>query len=102
MEWVIALLGVGCVFFSAQVVVDYVKYKRALNPKLEQMASARQDLEERVATSEAELEKAREALEPSKAEVERLEEEYRDIHDQVKDELGRQRESRSPGAGPGS
>ena len=102
MEWVIALLGVGCVYFSAQVVVDYIKYKRALSPKLERMAVARQDLEARVAASESELEQAREALGPSKAEVERLEEEYRDIHDQVKDELARQRASRQPGDGPGA
>ena len=102
MEWVIALLGVGCVYFSAQVVVDYIKYKRALDPKLEQMAAARQNLEERIAASESELEQAREALGPSKAEVERLEEEYRDIHEQVKDELARQRTSRSSGGSPRS
>ena len=99
MEWVIALLGVGCVYFSAQVVVDYFKYKRTLDPKLAQMAVTRQNLEERIAASESELEETREALGPTRAEVERLEGEYRDIHEQVKDELARQRSNPSSGTG---
>lgn len=35
MEWVIAVLGVGCVFFAAQVVVDFITHKRAIEPRLE-------------------------------------------------------------------
>lgn len=102
MEWVIALLGVGCVYFSAQVVVDYIKYKRTLEPKLAQMAATRQNLEERIAASESELERAHGDLGPSRAEVERLEGEYRDVHEQVKDEIARQRSGPSSGASPRS
>ena len=34
MEWVIALLAIGCIFFAIQVVVDFVKYKREIEPKI--------------------------------------------------------------------
>jgi predicted nuclease with TOPRIM domain len=102
MEWVIALLGVGCVFFALQVVVDYVKYKRALEPKLEQMAAVKEDLKARIAASEAELEETRKNLEPSRAEVERLEREYQEIHEQIRDELEKQRTGWRPPPTPQS
>ena len=42
MEWVIAALGVGCVFFAAQVILDFVKYKRAIEPKLGRLEETNQ------------------------------------------------------------
>lgn len=99
MEWVIALLAVGCLFFSAQVVVDYLRYRRAIEPRLERAEEERQELKGRLQEAEAELEATRRELEPARGEVERLEREYAQLHDQIKDESARQRPGsrRSPG-----
>lgn len=91
MEWVIALLAVGCLFFSAQVIVDYLRYRRAIEPRLARAEEARQELKGRIESAEAELSQARSELEPARQDVERLEQEYADLHEQVKDETARQR-----------
>lgn len=96
MEWVIALLAVGCVFFAAQVVIDYVRYRKAIEPRLDRAEEAKQDLRERIAAAEAELTATRNELDPARAEVEALESEYNDLHEQVKQETSRQRPGPPP------
>lgn len=96
MGWVIALLAIGCVFFAAQVVVDYIRYRRAIEPRLEQAEAAKHTLKERIEAAEAELDQTRADLEPAREEVARLEKEYADLHGQVKDETARQRGLRNP------
>lgn len=96
MEWVIALLAVGCLFFAAQVVIDYVRYRRAIEPRIERADEARRELRERIEAAEAELAEARGELEPAHDEVEQLEREYVDLQGQVEDETGRQRGGRHP------
>ncbi|HJP29432.1 MAG TPA: hypothetical protein QGF95_02640 [Candidatus Latescibacteria bacterium] len=91
MEWVIALLAVGCVFFAAQVVVDYLRYRRAIEPRLDRADEAKQDLQQRLAAAEAELEATRAELDPARSEVESLGQEYDQLHEQVKEETDRQR-----------
>ena len=99
MEWVIALLAVGCVFFAAQVVIDYVRYRRAIEPRFDRADEAKQDLRQRIEVAEAELKTTRAELDPARGEVEALEREYDDLHDQVKEESARQRSgSRFPPA----
>jgi hypothetical protein len=73
MEWVIAVLGVGCVFFAAQVVVDFIKYKRAIEPRLERLEQTKAELRSRIEATETELRTTRSGIGPSKLEVERLE-----------------------------
>ena len=99
MEWVIALLAVGCLFFAAQVVVDYLRYRRAIEPRLERTEEARQDLRARLEAAEAELEETRAQLDPARQEVERLEREYDELHQQVKEESGRQGSANRPVGG---
>ncbi len=91
MEWVIALLAVGCVFFAAQVVVDYLRYRRAIEARLDRADEAKQDLQQRLAAAEAELEATRAELDPARSEVESLGQEYDQLHEQVKEETDRQR-----------
>ena len=91
MEWVIALLGVGCVFFAAQVVVDFIKYRKAIEPKMARLEEAKTELRSKIATTEAELEKTRGELEPSKADVDRLEREYDEVQREVDEEAAKQR-----------
>ncbi|MFH1569882.1 MAG: hypothetical protein ABIL09_17955 [Gemmatimonadota bacterium] len=100
MEWVIALLGIGCVFFALQVVVDYVRYKRAVEPRLERLADAKETLKTRIASAERELEETRGAIDPAKAEVARLEREYKEVHSQITEELENQRTGWRPPARP--
>jgi chromosome segregation ATPase len=95
-EWVIALLGVGCIFFAAQVVVDYVRYRKAIEPRLERADEAKQELRQRIAAAEAELENARAQLDPARQEVEELEREYEELHGQVKQESEQRPGSRLP------
>ena len=45
MEWVLALLAVGCLFFAAQVVIDYYRYKRAIEPRLDRADELREELQ---------------------------------------------------------
>ena len=93
MEWVIAALGVGCVFFAAQVILDFVKYKRAIEPKLGRLEETKAGLKDRIEQTEVELRAAREGLEPLQAEVEVLERERDEVARQVDEEEERQRRS---------
>ncbi len=86
MEWVIAVLGIGCVYFAVQGVADYVKYKLAVEPKIGRLGKIKEDLRERIASSETELAESRQALTPAKEEVERLASEYDDVHRQLSEE----------------
>jgi chromosome segregation ATPase len=91
MGWVIALLAVGCVFFAGQVVIDYLRYRRAIEPRLDRADEAKQDLRRRIGEAEAELKTARAELDPARGEVEALEREYEQLHEQVKEEAAHQR-----------
>ena len=55
MEWVTALLAVGCLFIAAQVVVDYLRYRRSLAPRLETARSAGEQLRHRMEAARREL-----------------------------------------------
>ena len=55
MEWITALLAVGCLFIAAQVVVDYLRYRRALEPRLETARSAGEQLRHRMEAARREL-----------------------------------------------
>jgi len=98
MEWVIALLAVGCVFFGVQVIVDYVKYKKVIEPRLDRIERTKADLRNRIEEAEAELGHARGEIGPAKEELQRLQREYEQIHGEVQDELARHRnDPNSPG-----
>lgn len=100
MEWVIALLAVGCVFFGAQVIVDYIKYKKVIEPRIDRMEKAKADLRSRIEEAEAELGHARGEIGPAKEELQRLQQEYREIHDEVQEETARYRnDPNSPSLG---
>ena len=90
MDWVIVILGIGCVYFSVHVVVDYLKYKRVVEPRIEQLEQVKGKLRAKISEAEAELAGSRGTLEPAREEVERLEREYQDLHRQVAEETARQ------------
>ena len=96
MEWVVALLAIGCVFFAIQVIVDFVKHKQAIEPKIERTRQVKEQLQARIADAEAELNDARSGLDPARAEVQELEREYNEIHDEVEREASKQRPAWRP------
>lgn len=101
MEWVIAALAIGCLFFAIQVVVDYVKYKAVIAPRIRRLEDAKKELEAKIEASKAELNERRDQLDPLRGEIGQLEQQYLDLQQQIQDERGTQR-SQSPLIGKGS
>ena len=91
MEWVIAALAVGCLFFAFQVIVDYIRYKAVIAPRIRQLEETKEELKGKLEAARGELDDKRGKLEPLKGEIERLEQEYRDLQRQIEAERGRQR-----------
>jgi beta-lactam-binding protein with PASTA domain len=48
MEWVITILAIGCVFFAFQIVMEYVKYKAVVNPRIKRLQAAKGELQIRI------------------------------------------------------
>ncbi|MEE2659606.1 MAG: hypothetical protein VX733_13955 [Candidatus Latescibacterota bacterium] len=90
MDWVIALLAVGCIFFATQIAIDYFRYRKTIEPKIERAEALKEDLKGRIHEAEGELGRNREGLEPIKDEVARLERDYADLSEEVRDETQRQ------------
>ena len=89
MEWVIAILGLGCAFFAFQIVMDYVKYKAVVNPRIKRLQAAKGELQVRIDASKIELAESQEKLGPAKEEIERLEQEYQDLQAEIREERER-------------
>jgi septal ring factor EnvC (AmiA/AmiB activator) len=94
MEWVLSLLAVGCLFFAAQVVIDYYRYKRAIEPRLERADELREELQGKIEHANEQLEQTQSTLEPAREEVAQLEREYSELQDQVRLETDQQRPTR--------
>lgn len=59
MEWLTALLAVGCLFVAGQAVVDYLRHRRALEPRLECARTSGEQLRNRMEAARRELERRR-------------------------------------------
>ena len=55
MEWMTALVAVGCLFIAGQVVIDYLRYRRALAPRLESARNSGEQLRDRMEAVRREL-----------------------------------------------
>jgi DNA repair exonuclease SbcCD ATPase subunit len=91
MEWVIAIFAIGCLFFAFQVVMDYVKYKSLITPRIQRLEAARQELSARIEALRQELGSRRDQLGPAREEIDQLEREYLDLKQQIQMERERQR-----------
>ncbi len=90
MEWVLTILGVGCVFFAFQVVVDYVRYRRVIQPKIERLEALGEELRAKIDATRAGLGETAGELDPIKDEVGKLEQEYLDLQQQIEHERTKQ------------
>ena len=100
MEWVIAALAVGCLFFAFQVIVDYIRYKAVIAPRIRQLEETKEELKGKIEVARGELNDKRDKLEPLKGEIEQLEQEYQNLQQQIEAEQVRQK-SRPPLTGRG-
>lgn len=91
MEWVIAALAVGCLFFALQVILDYVRYRSAIEPRIRQLEESREELKQRIEAARGELASRRDQLDPMREEIETLEREHQGIQRQIEAERSRQR-----------
>ena len=66
MEWIIAVLAIGCVFFAIQIVMDFVKYKAVVKPRIQRLESAKVELQARIDASKSELAESEEKLGPKR------------------------------------
>ena len=95
MEWVIAVFAIGCFFFAFQVIMDYVKYKSLIKPRIQRLEATKEELLGRIESLRKELGSGREQLGPAREEIDRLEREYLDLKQQIQTERERQQPSSS-------
>jgi peptidoglycan hydrolase CwlO-like protein len=86
MEWVIAALAAGCLFFVFQVVVDHLRYKAVIAPRIRQLEETKGELEGKIEAARGELNDRRDKLDPLKGEIEQLERQCRDLQRQIEAE----------------
>ena len=91
MEWVLAILGVGCVFFAFQVVVDFIRYRRVIQPKIARLEALREELRVKIDATRAGLGETAGELDPIKDEVGKLEQDYLDLQQRIAQERTKER-----------
>mgnify|MGYP001263847414 CR=1 FL=1 len=83
MEWVIAVLSIGCLYFIFQIAFGYLRHKSIVTGRLEQLEESRNQIEEQIKEAKDELRKSRADLGPAKEAVVALESEYQSLQDQI-------------------
>ena len=91
MEWVLAVLGIGCVFFAFQIVMDYIRYRKIIKPKIARLEAAKEELGAKIEAAKAGLSESQEQLDPMREEVGKLEREYLDLQEQIQEEREKQK-----------
>ncbi|MEE3233489.1 MAG: hypothetical protein VX294_04925 [Candidatus Latescibacterota bacterium] len=99
MEWVIAVLSIGCLFFIFQIAFGYLRHKSVVTSRLKRLEESRNNLEHRIQQAKEELDRSRGDLEPAKEAVETLEQEYQSLQDQIKLERANSRRDSPSGSG---
>jgi len=84
MEWVIAILSIGCLCFIFQIIFGYLRHKSVVTSRLQRLEESRNDIEQRILQAKEKLDKSRSDLGPAKEAVETLEEEHQSLQNQIK------------------
>jgi len=82
MEWVVALLALGCLLFILHMLSDYFKRRQELEPKIQRLDQAKGKLQREIEGAQRGLEEERDRLSPLRQEVSQLEEEARQLQQQ--------------------
>lgn len=91
MEWVVALLAIGCLVFILHMVSDYFKRRQELEPKIRRLEEARGKLQAEIQDSKGALDKQRGQLFPLREELTQLEREARELQQQAPAKKPRQK-----------
>ena len=91
MEWVIAVLGVGCIFFAFQVIIDYIQIQKVDRAQDTASGNGQGGTEGQIEASKAGLDETQVELSPIKEEVDKLEQEYLELQQQIQQERAKQR-----------
>ncbi|MCC7261650.1 MAG: hypothetical protein IT369_03915 [Candidatus Latescibacteria bacterium] len=83
MEWVVALLALGCLVFILHMVSDYYKRRQELEPKIQRLDEAKGKLQQEITSTRGVLEEQRGQLYPLREQVTNLEQESRHLQQQV-------------------
>ena len=83
MEWVIAVLSIGCLYFIFQIGFGYIRHKSIVTGRFERLEKSRNQIDQRIKEAKDELEKSRADLGPAKEALEALELEYQSLQDQI-------------------
>lgn len=98
MEWVVAILALGCLVFILHMVSDYFKRRQELEPKIRRLGEAKEKLQAEIRDSKGTLDEQRGKLFPLREELTQLEQEARQMQQQVPAKRPRQK----PGAADGA
>jgi DNA gyrase/topoisomerase IV subunit A len=86
MEWVVALLAIGCLFLAFHIAMNYIKYKRLLGPRRERLDQAHEELEAKIAAAEKGLDEDRQHLQPLRDDVNDIDNQFHQARQQVNQE----------------
>ena len=93
MGWVIAVLIVACVFFVAQIMIDYIRAKSHLGPKVDQAEAERKLYESRAEEHRALIAESKQRTGQFEEEIIRLEEKETRLREEIKEEQPKSREN---------
>lgn len=83
MEWVVALLALGCLVFILHMVSDYYQRRQELEPKLQRLDEAKEKLQREIDQTRGALDEQRGQLHPLREQLSSLEQEARQLQQQV-------------------
>lgn len=83
MEWVVALLALGCLVFILHMVSDYCKRRQELEPKIQRLDEAKGKLQQEINNTRGALEEQRGQLYPLREQLSNLEQESRQLQQQA-------------------
>lgn len=83
MEWVVAVLALGCLIFILHMVSDYFKRRQEMEPKIQRLEEAKEKLQAEIQNSKGALDEQRGELSPLRQELTQLEQEAREIQQQI-------------------
>jgi chromosome segregation ATPase len=83
MEWVVAILALGCLVFILHMLSDYFKRRQELEPKIRRLEEAREKLQAEIQNSKGALDEQRGQLSPLREELTQLEREALELQQQT-------------------
>ena len=91
MEWVIALLAIGCLFLAFHIGMNYIKVQRLLGPRSRRLEATRKELDGKIEREQQGLEEDRHELQPLRDEVNQIDSEFHQRRRQTEEERKGQR-----------